>query len=163
MFEVLKSHSSCKTIQAMLEDLDDPKSLPPALAEHAAKCPDCRAAIEEFAESRALFAPLRAERNPAHPQVQPWFASRVMAAIAERESKLEDALEAWSAVPRFASRFAWVSALALLLTTSWLLERQPQPKQMVVTDLAGESALDRHPTPANNDEVLFSLAERTND
>lgn len=157
MLEFLaKRYSPCQMLRAKLEELDDERSLPAALAEHSAVCADCRAAVADFKESRALLAPLRGDRA----QVQPWFSSRVMAAIAEQESKLERSLEAWSAVPRLASRIAWVSALALLLTSTWLIEQQSTPKKTVTTDLVGEPMIDSHPTPANNDEVLFSLTER---
>ena len=157
MLEFLRTRNSpCQMLRATLEGLDDERSLLPALAQHVEVCADCRAAIAVFTQSRALLAPLRGDRA----QVQPWFASRVMAAIAEQESKLERSLEAWSAVPRLASKIAWVSALALLLSSTWLIEQRSMPKKTVTTDLAGEPVIDSHPTPANNDEVLFNLTER---
>jgi hypothetical protein len=149
-----KNDRPCQLLRANLEEIGD-RSLPPALAEHAGACQECRTALEDFAASRVLLSALPRQRAEA----KPWFAARVMAAIAERESKLQRSLEAWTAVPKLASRIAWISAVALLLTTSWLIEQRP-PKKLVVTDLAGESMIDSHPTPANNDEVLLSLTER---
>jgi hypothetical protein len=84
-----------------------------------------------------------------------------MAAIAEQEDKLQRSLETWTVVPRLASRLAWVSAIALLLTSSWLIERpKTAPSRTAGTDLAGEPLIESHPAPTNNDEVLFSLTER---
>jgi len=86
------------------------------MLEHSAACEDCAAAAEELLESREL---LRALPRASSPRM-PWFAPRVMAAIAARESEMRRSLEAWAAVPRFAARLTWVSALALLLASTWL-------------------------------------------
>jgi hypothetical protein len=52
--------------------------------------------------------------------MNPWFVARVMAKIAEREAEGRRALTEWSgAVAKLASRLAWVSALVLLVGTTW--------------------------------------------
>jgi hypothetical protein len=84
-----------------------------------------------------------------------------MAAIAAREAQLQGSLEKWIAIPRLASKFAWVSVLALLLSGSWLVGRQQAPRAAwTPTDLAGETLVDRHPAPVDNDDVLNNLGER---
>src|SRR6202043_3204036 len=73
---------------------------------------------DDMSMSRAIFRDVPASA----PRPGPWFAPRVMAAIAARESELRQSLEAWAAVPRFAARLTWISALALLLAGGWLYE-----------------------------------------
>jgi hypothetical protein len=58
--------------------------------------------------------------SAAMSEAKPWFAARVMAKIAEREMEGRRALAEWSgAVAKLASRLAWVSALLLLVGTTW--------------------------------------------
>ena len=99
-------------------------SLPAPVLVHARECDTCQEAAETFWVSRDLFAgPLelaREQHNAALNESNPWFAARVMAKIAERESEGRRALTEWSgAVAKLASRLAWVSALVLLLGTTW--------------------------------------------
>jgi len=85
-----------------------------------------------------------------------------MAAIAAREAQLQGSLEKWGAIPLLASKFAWVSVFALLLSGTWLVGRQQASgAAWTPTDLAGETLVDRHPAPVDNDEVLNNLGERT--
>jgi hypothetical protein len=152
-----KNGSQCERLHASLEEITARDSVPTGLAEHAASCADCRTALDELFASRALLSAVPRHAAAANP----WFATRVMAAIAEQEDKLQSSLEPWTVVPRLASRLAWVSAIALLLTSSWLIERpNTAPSRTAGTDLAGEPLIESHPAPANNDEVLFSLTER---
>jgi hypothetical protein len=97
---------------------------------------------------------------PRQAAVGPWFAPRVMAAIAARESELRRSIDAWTIVPKLARRLTWVSALALVLASTWLLGRPAAtPLKPVVTDITGEPVLQTAP-PVNNDEILLSLAEK---
>jgi hypothetical protein len=99
-------------------------SLPAEVVEHARECDTCQAAAETFWASRDLFAGslelAREQYNAAMHESKPWFAARVMAKIAERESEGRRALTEWSgAVAKLASRLAWVTALVLLVGTTW--------------------------------------------
>jgi hypothetical protein len=155
-----RNRSQCRQLLDLLEEIDDQESLPAELAAHAGSCADCKAAVADLFASRALLKALPRDDEAA----RPWFASRVMAAIAEGEGRLEKSLETWVVLPKLASRLAWVSALALLLTSTWLIER---PKSVPVaqanqtnTDLTGEPVVENHPLPVDNDEVLASLTEK---
>ena len=158
VFSLLKKNrSQCAALRELLEELTDEKSVPEALAAHVASCPDCKAAVEELFASRALLRVLPRQTAAA----RPWFASRVMARIAERERQLEQSLETWTVLPKLASKLAWVCALALVLTSPWLVGGQKTPPvAQVRTDLAGEPLVENHPLPVDNDEVLTSLTER---
>jgi hypothetical protein len=99
-------------------------SLPTQVLEHARECDTCKEAVATFWASRDLFAgplaPAHERPNAAMNESNPWFSARVMAKIAERESEGRRALTEWSgAVAKLASRLAWVSALVLLLGTTW--------------------------------------------
>jgi len=99
-------------------------SLSAEVLEHARECDACEVAAETFWASRDLLAgPLGLARkwnSAAVSEAKPWFAARVMAKIAEREMEGRRALTEWSgAVAKLASRLAWVSALLLLVGTTW--------------------------------------------
>jgi hypothetical protein len=152
-----KNGAECSRFRESLEGMTSAEALSPSLVEHAAGCQECRAARDELFASRALLEalPRQAEKAGA------WFAPRVMAAIAARESELLRSFETWTVLPKLAARLTWVSALALLLTTTWLVGRPAStPANPVVTDLTGEPVIESTPAPVNNDEVLVSLTEK---
>ncbi len=94
-----------------LEELME--SLPLAQRHHITVCGTCREAAEDVLAVREIFkgVALRAEG------ARPWFAKRVMAAIAAREREL--AVSPWTAVPRFASRLAWITGVVILVFSTW--------------------------------------------
>jgi hypothetical protein len=96
-------------------------SLPAEVLEHARECEACVQAAETFWASRELLAgSMELARDGRDVAMNPWFAARVMAKIAERETEGRRALTEWSgAVAKLASRLAWVSALVLLVGTTW--------------------------------------------
>lgn len=129
-----KGKRLCEEYREALEDLPPDvdqsmassslgNSLPVEVREHARECNACEEATEIFWTSRELLAgPLELARewNSATSDAKPWFAARVMAKIAEREMEGRRALAEWSgAVAKLASRLAWVSALLLLVGTTW--------------------------------------------
>ena len=121
MFNLLnlkKNREQCKRLRDSLEDAAEGAALSAAQREHLAACADCQEAADAISVSRSFLreVPSRA----AEPG--PWFAPRVMAAIAAREVELRQTLDAWAAVPRLAARLTWVSALALLLASTWLYQ-----------------------------------------
>jgi hypothetical protein len=152
-----KNRGECSRFVESIESTAGADALSPALAEHAAWCKDCRAAMDDVLASRALLKALPRQAEVA----RPWFAPRVMAAIAARESELRRSFDAWTAVPRLAAKLTWVSALALLLTSTWLMGRPAAtPVRPALTDLAGEPVIESTPAPVSNDEVLVSLTEK---
>jgi anti-sigma factor RsiW len=163
-----KRKAECRGFRSQLEDAagaaPNAKELsellaaaPTAFKEHATACPDCRAAAENILETRALLVDLPSSADIAGP----WFAPRVMAAIAARKAELSRAADTWTFLPKLAARLTWASAVALLLASGWLYQWPVSTSaKPVVTDITGEPVVDTI-TPANNDEVLVSLSERS--
>jgi hypothetical protein len=149
-----KKQSECNRFREALEDVATVEALPAGLREHAIACRDCEAAVEELVISREMLSALPRRADEA----RPWFAPRVMAAIA-REVELRRSLDAWTIVPSFAAKLTWVSALALVLASTWLFQRPGAPQtRPVATDMTGEP-VHENATPVSNDDVLLSLAE----
>jgi hypothetical protein len=162
-----KRSARCLEFQSRLEGAasaaPDAKELPQLLAaapvalkDHAAACANCRAVAENILAARALLAELPSYAAAAGP----WFAPRVMAAIAARKAELGRAANTWTLLPKLAARLTWISAVALLLASGWLYQKPVSTSaKPVVTDITGEPVVDTA-TPADNDDVLVSLAER---
>ena len=162
-----KRRAECRQFQSQLEDAasaaPNAKALsellaaaPASLKEHTIACANCRAAAENILAARALLAELPSYAATAGP----WFAPRVMAAIAARKAELSRAADTWTFLPMLAARLTWASAIALLLASGWLYQRPVStPSRSAATDITGEPVVDNAP-PANNDEVLISLAEK---
>jgi predicted anti-sigma-YlaC factor YlaD len=148
-----RHQEDCKRLRDLLEDATGAPVLSAENKEHVAACPECKAVADDMSISRALFRDVPA--SAALPG--PWFAPRVMAAIAARESELRHSLEAWAAVPRFAARLTWISALALLLAGGWLYE-SPKPAQTSVNQPSVESIFDS-PQSQTPDELLLERAQ----
>jgi hypothetical protein len=124
---------------------------------HAASCEDCRIAAEEFLAARALLSALPAQADRS----RPWFASKVMAAIAARETDVRRLATAWTLVPRLASRLACISALAILVAGTWLYRKpvsSSTPGQ-TSTGTSAESIFETSP-PLNQDDVFVSTGEK---
>jgi predicted anti-sigma-YlaC factor YlaD len=114
---------------------------------HLAACPACQAASADISMTRIVLRDVRA----ALPE--PWFAPRVMAAIAARESELRQSLEAWAAVPRLAARLTWISGLALLVASTWLYQL-PKFTPISGNESAVESLFDSSQSSASQDDVV---------
>src|SRR5580698_4861891 len=145
-----KRRAECRQFQSQLEDAagaaPNAKELsellalaPPALKEHAITCANCRAAAENILAARALLAVLPSYAATAGP----WFAPRVMAAIAARKAELSRAADTWTFLPKLAARLTWASAIALLLASGWLYQKPvATTSKSVVTDITGEPVVD---------------------
>ncbi|HEY2461049.1 MAG TPA: hypothetical protein VGI16_09580 [Candidatus Acidoferrum sp.] len=157
-----RGSADCRAFQEALEvcasgsEVNIAESLPEAQRQHLARCRECETSLQELVETRVLLSAIPSNATPG-----PWFAPRVMAAIAAQESKLTRALETWTAVPRLAARLTWLSALALLLASTWLYSRPMHYSvNSVATDVTGEPLVET-PTPVTNDDVLVSLVEKS--
>ncbi len=162
-----KRRAECRDFQSQLEDAAGaaPSAkgfsellavTPSAVKDHVAACAHCHAVAENILEARALLA----ELPSTAPMAGPWFAPRVMAAIAARKAELSRAADTWTFLPKLAARLTWASAVALLLASTWLYQKPVSTSaKPVLTDITGEPLVD-NAAPANNDEVLVSLAER---
>ncbi|HMD06641.1 MAG TPA: hypothetical protein VKH63_03850 [Candidatus Acidoferrum sp.] len=168
-----KRRAECRGFRMQLEDaagaapsakeLSELLALAPTtLKEHAIACADCRAAAENILAARALLAVLPSYAATAGP----WFAPRVMAAIAARKAELSRAADTWTFLPKLAARLTWASSIALLLASAWLYQKPPimpaatTTAKSVATDIAGDPVVDPATQSNGDDEIVLSLAEK---
>jgi hypothetical protein len=140
---------------ARLEEMLEGLSL--SQRQHIAVCERCREAGEDYIATREIFKDVdrRAEAGG------PWFAARVMKAIAARQRELANSLSPWSVVPRFASRLAWAAVIVLLVGSTWLYERPAPGIQKPPGGATSQEYLFEAPQPPlNQDDVLISMAEK---
>ena len=154
-----KDREDCSQFLESLEGTTSMAVLPSVLREHAAACKDCQTAAGEILASREL---LKALPGSQAGKEKPWFAPRVMAAIAAREAELSRSLETWTAVPMLAARLTWAGALALLLASTWLYEK-PKPAMKSGRDATVESLFDAPAASSAQDDIVVSLLENGRD
>lgn len=147
LLRVRKNHGECSRLRDALENVADVTALSSVQQKHLAACPACQAASADISMARIVLRDVRA----ALPE--PWFAPRVMAAIAARESELRQSLEAWAAVPRLAARLTWISGLALLVASTWLYQL-PKFTPISGNESAVESLFDSSQSSASQDDVV---------
>jgi hypothetical protein len=155
VWSLLKPKSrECRKLRSSLEDLGDVSGLTLDLKRHLQNCSACQTAVDEFLMIPALLRGLPSRATaPA-----PWFVPRVMTAISAREAELRRSPDAWSILPRLAARLSWVSAVALLLTFTWLYGR-PTTAPNNSNDSAFESLFDTSTSSAGPDDLLASHME----
>jgi hypothetical protein len=134
-------------------------SLSPQDKLHLQECQDCRIAMDAWLVARQSLQTLTHSSTPA----PPWFATRVMAAIAGLQEESLRPAAAWSIVPRFASRLAWASAALLLVASTWLYEKPSTRPSAPPSVSATEGLFDTQPPPSTKDDVLTSLAEKNHE
>jgi hypothetical protein len=162
MFNFIRREQfECRQLWNMLDSADRAVSLQNVLAEatptlraHAAQCDECHKRIEELSTARELLASWQPQAGIS----RPFFASRVMSAIAAREAELSRAINAWTIIPKLASRVAWAAALAILIAVG-LLYQKPATSQLR-TEPSPESLFDNAPSSASHDDVLVSMVEQ---
>jgi len=128
------------------------EALTPDERTHMATCQDCARAVLEVFRAKQLFqgaASLRQEERP-------WFAARVMAAIAAREKELAERVTAWTEFPRFASRLTWVAAVVLLASTTWFYESVLRAPSHPVS--GSQESIFEAPQQTTPDDILISQA-----
>ena len=128
----------------------------PAPEKHTTACAGCRAAAENIIEARALLRGSALLRRHGRAMVCSASHGRHRCA----QSRTQPRRDTWTFLPKLAARLSWASAVALLLASGWLYQKPVATStKPVLTDITGEPVVDTV-TPANNDEVLVSLAER---
>jgi hypothetical protein len=133
------------------------ESLPTEGRAHFADCRRCREALQDLLATRELLLGAVAPAEDGGP----WFAKRVLSAIVAREQELAFPASAWSMVPRFASRLAWVSAIVLVAGSTWLYQRStPSTIRQPAATSSPEYLFEAPAPPMNQDDVLISMAER---
>jgi hypothetical protein len=166
MWNLLKNEEECRKLQNFLEDAATARpdavsiqelseALPPAAQTHIAACGSCQEIAQDLLAAREIFKGMA----PSTATERPWFATRVMAAIAVRERELSEAASTWLAVPKFASRLALASCALLLVASTWLYERPLPPASQQASALAAQESLFEAPPPMNQDDVLVNLQE----
>jgi predicted anti-sigma-YlaC factor YlaD len=172
--------TGCPEYSASLEDRlesavaggppSDLASLPvdAKLDAHLAECAVCRAALEDAEMAHQL---IRDESgfaaSPLAQGKEQLFAARVMAVIREETARR---MAIWRPLELLASRFALAAAVVLLALSVYLAEFAPpfhmpaMSSQSEATQVEIGTGMPEPPAqPADQDEVLTSLAERTND
>jgi len=167
MWDLLKkSDEECKKLRDLLEDSAIARSSaarveawsqtwPAAQQTHLATCGSCQEAAQDLFATREIFEGVASSAVVE----RPWFATRVMAAIAARERELSEAASTWLAVPRFASRLAMASGALLLVASTWLYERPLPASNQQASTLAAQESLFEAPPPMNQDDVLVPAQE----
>jgi hypothetical protein len=144
--------------------------LPAGVIAHAQDCESCMEAAEVFWASRVLLAEGIVGGHENVEEMTPWFTTRVMARIAEREAESRQSVLEWrGTVSRVASKLALASAGALLVAGTWAYDVNGhvttnanrgnlQAKQAVGAE--SPYLFDPGPVTPNLDDALVSPAER---
>ena len=131
------------------------EEMSPGSRKHASKCADCREAADDVALTRSALRPL----GEVSAEPGPWFATRVMTAIAGRESEMDLRDAVWVSIRRLAPRLVAVCALLLLLASTWTYRlRQMEIVGRTQTGSADTVLEPGQPAPLN-DDVLLSTTE----
>jgi len=166
MWNLLKNDKECVKLRDLLEESAGARAeavtveqlsqeWPAVERAHIAACGSCQEAAKDLLATREIFKGITSSWQTE----RPWFAARVMAAIAVRERELSEAASTWLAVPKFAARLAMASAVLLLIASTWLYERPLSTPSEQATYLAAQESLFEAPPPATQDDVLVPLQE----
>lgn len=136
------------------------KTLTPELRLHVLSCEECRSAVQETIEARALLQTL-----PSNAEVdRPFFSAKVMSAITAREAELGSPIATWIAVPKFAARLTWATSIILLLASTWLMQKPVMaPTRQPSAASAPETLFETSQLPNDHDDILLSQVERRNE
>jgi hypothetical protein len=134
------------------------RQLPDEAKAHAVNCAECRAALEDFAETRAAFAGMA----DAPMEAGPWFTRRVMRAIETQELELEERQTGfWNGVRRLAPRLVAFATLLLMLGGTWAFQVRRSTQSTKPRMTAFEGVFEAAPNiPVNDDIVLGAHEER---
>jgi hypothetical protein len=147
--EAATKHGGAISVEGLIE------GLPQSEREHVALCESCREAAQDLVATKKLF---RGAARFAEEE-RPWFATRVMNAIAARERALSLRVSAWSEFPRFASRLAWITAVVLLAGSTWFYEKAVKTPSYPLKGAAPQESIFETPQQTNQDDVLISMEE----
>ena len=162
MWYMVKENEECRKFRDALEDAaaqsGDTVSVENLLADlpdeqrkHVAACADCGEAANDLVKVKALLH----RASSLASEERPWFAARVMAAIASRERELAERVSAWTEFPRFALRLTWVAAILLLAGTTWFYEAVVRAPSYAPP---GQESIFEVPQQTTPDDVLVSMA-----
>ena len=160
MLKQTRISTQCRKFEARFEDyLAGAPDF--EVEEHLAQCADCHALVEN---SRLAGDLIRQAWDPAS-EPRPAFLSGVMAKIQEEKLRAESTAAFWSPLEFLASRLSLTAALLLLVLSAYLVGFAPgrsvQPHR-IRTELSASDFPQPPGDPVSNEEVLQSLAERSN-
>src|SRR5260370_13172188 len=166
MWNLVRNDEECRKLRDLLEDAaaarpdavsirELTEAMSAAAQTYIAACVSCQEAAQDLFATREIFEGVAS----CTVTERPWFANRVMAAIAARERELAEAASTWLAVPKFASRLAMASGALLLVASTWLYERPLPTSNQQAGTLAAQESLFESPAPANQDDLLVPVQE----
>jgi hypothetical protein len=128
--------------------------MPGETRRHAGVCESCAEALDDFVATRSLLVTGANGLGVVEPG--PWFASKVMRAIAGKEDEIEQSDGVWQSVMKLAPRLAAVCALVLVLAGTWAVETRRQTAGGQLGQ-PGESLFEPSPSATLDDDVLASV------
>ena len=160
MFNKSKIPMRCRKFESRFEDYIGGK--PDAeLQSHIAECQDCSSALDD---SRLAGSLLRAVWETSSEPSQAFLAN-VMARIHQEEARAKSPAAFWTPLEFLASRLSLTAAVLLLALSVYLVEFAPRRDVAlgsIRTELSASDFPQPPADPVSNEEVLQSLAERTN-
>ena len=153
LLDLLEESAADRPEAAHVEELSE--AWPPGQRNHIGGCESCQEAARNLLATRGIFKGV----SPATEMARPWFANRVMAAIAARERELSEVASTWLAVPKLASRLAVAAGALLLVASTWLYERPLPAANQQDGSLAAQESLFEPPPPANQDDLLVPVQD----
>lgn len=153
-------HEYRTRLEAYLLGAPTPIEADSELAEHLKVCDKCRDAVE----GGLLAGEIVRNACPPYEGIKGAFVTRVMAAIRDEDKRRAAGNAIWRPIEVLASRFALVTLVLLLAASVYLVEFAPPVSLPETTAQAEVVGLMPEPPaqPANQDEVLVSLAEMEN-
>jgi hypothetical protein len=160
MFNKSNSSMPCRELEARFEDFlgGAPDT---ELQAHLSQCESCSAALED---SRLAGSLLREAMEPASEPTQA-FLFNVMARIHRQEAQVKSPAAFWAPLEFLASRLSLTAAVVLLALSVYLIEFAPHRNitlGSIRTELNASDFPQPPSDPVSNEEVLQSLAERSN-
>ncbi len=120
--------------------------------QHATACADCRAALLDLTQTRAVLRGVPS----ANPEPGPFFVARVMALIAARQNELNATEGVWTSVRRLAPRLVAFTAVLLVLGGTWAFELRREDSMRRADARSPETIFDSVTNAPLNDDVLLS-------
>jgi len=160
MFNKSNNSKRCQEFESRFEDyLGGAPDF--ALEAHLEQCEHCSAAM---GDARMAGNLLREVMEPASEPTQAFLAN-VMARIHQEEAQAKSPAAFWAPLEFLASRLSLTAAVLLLALSVYLVEFAPHRNLTlgpIRTELSASDFPQPPSDPVSNEEVLQSLAERTN-
>jgi hypothetical protein len=160
MFNKSNSSISCRELEARFEDYLG-GAPDPELQAHLSQCEHCAMALEDARFANSL---LREAMEPASQPTQAFLAN-VMARIHREENQVKSPASFWTPLEFLASRVSLTAAVVLLALSVYVIEFAPHRNLTlgsIRTELSASDFPQPPSDPVSNEEVLQSLAERSN-